>query len=354
MRLGNLARWQVVIGTAFFGAALPCAASQNTVRRDWEKYPAVVRIDAAEDIFAVGDVHGDYGRLVKLLTGAKIIDAIPAAPEKAKWVAGKAVVVFVGDLIDKGPNALGVIALLRWLQNAAVQAGGRVIILMGNHEADFLADPDSEKVKDFATELRRAGLQPKDVAACRGDVGQFLCSMPFAARIGKWFFAHAGNTDGRTMERLISDLQDGVDRDGFGTQELASENSLLDARLGERGPGGRSWFEAGPPHSNGEQVLSGYAAALGVAHIVQGHQPDEVRFQDGVRRKQGEMFQRYGLIFLIDTGMSREIDRSKGTLLHIRTRNGDEASAICAGGKTTRLWDDRRKPKKGRAARCGS
>ena len=50
------------------------AAAQNKIARDWAKYPAIVQIDTGEDIFAIGDVHGDYDRLVKLLTAAKIIE----------------------------------------------------------------------------------------------------------------------------------------------------------------------------------------------------------------------------------------------------------------------------------------
>jgi hypothetical protein len=44
---------------------------------------------------------------------------------------------------------------------------------MGNHEADFLADPSEKKVKDFAGELKDRGLSASDVAACRGELGTY-------------------------------------------------------------------------------------------------------------------------------------------------------------------------------------
>ena len=75
-----------------------------------------------------------------------------------KWAGGKSVLVITGDLIDKGSDSLGVIALLRKLQSDAASRGGQVIISMGNHEAEFLAEPTGRKTRDFAAELKEAGL----------------------------------------------------------------------------------------------------------------------------------------------------------------------------------------------------
>ena len=332
-------------------AATAAAFAQNRVRRDWQKLPAVVQLDTSEDIFAIGDIHSDYDRVVDLLVGAKIIAGRPTSPEKVSWSAGKSVVVFTGDFIDKGPNALGVIALLSALRPAAAQAGGHVIVTMGNHEAEFLSRKETDKAKDFHAEIKRAGLADKDMTECRADAGQFLCSLPFAARVNDWFFSHAGNSGGRTLSQLTEDLQRGIDKDGFDTPELLDPNSLVLARLGAEGPGGKSWFEAGSPRYTAEQLLSAYASALKVAHIVEGHAPSAAQFPDGTNREAGQMFQWHGLLFLIDTGLSRGVDYSNGAVLHIQTAKG-EASAICANGTVTPLWDKVQKPTIGRALPC--
>lgn len=313
------------------------APAESRIARDWAKYPAIVQIDTSEDIFAIGDVHADYDRLVKLLTAAKIIER-PAGPDTVKWTAGKAVLVFTGDLIDKGPHSVQVLKLASSLSKAAAGSGGRVVTLMGNHEAEFLADPTEKKVRDFAQDLRGAGLMPKEVAACRGEVGQFLCSLPFGARVDDWFFSHGGNTGGRTISQLIADFQNGVGNDGFGSQQLLDSNSMLEARLGEEGPAGKSWFEVERPQRSAEQLLSRYTHALGVKHIVQGHQHQTVLFEDGQQRKAGQMFQWHGLIFLIDVGMSEGVGDSLGAVLHIRYKQGEEAFAMGADGKETSIW----------------
>jgi hypothetical protein len=317
------------------------APAESKIARDWAKYPAIVQIDTSEDIFAIGDVHGDYDRLVKLLAAAKIIER-PASPEAVHWTAGKAILVFTGDLIDKGPHSLEVVRLTASLRTAAARSGGQVVTLMGNHEAEFLADPTEKKVKDFAQDIRAAGLMPKEVAACRGDVGQFLCSLPFGARVDDWFFSHGGNTGGRTISQLTADFQNGVDKDGFGSPQFVDANSMLEARIGEEGPGGKSWFAIESPQRSAERLLSGYVSALGVNHLVQGHQHQKIVFEDGQQRRAGQMFQWRGLLILIDVGMSEGVGVSQGAVLHIRHHNGEEAFAIDADGTATSLWKSQR------------
>src|SRR5207245_5149247 len=101
------------------------------------------------------------------------------------------------------------------------------------------------------------------------------------------------------------------------------------------------------------QGLIAYAQAVGVAHIVQGHQPGSVQFADGTKRKSGALFQRYGLIFLVDTGMSQGVDNSQGGVLRIKASGNHRATAICPSGDKTTLWDEDTKPEVGKAAPCG-
>jgi hypothetical protein len=346
------------IPALWFAAALlfhgnPSAAlGQQRVERDWTTYPAVVQIDTDEDIFVVGDVHGDYNGLVKVLQAANIIDGQPDRAGEVNWIAGKAVVVFIGDMIDKGKQSLKVLLLVRALRNAAIDQGGQVIVLLGNHEARFLAEPSNEKAQDFVKELREANLNAADVAACRGDLGQFLCSLPFAARVRDWFFSHAGNTNGRNIDALAAEIREGVDRNGFGSQQVAGKDSILEARLGKKAEG-RPWLEPEGLKRNEREVLADYARALGVGHMVQGHEPGKIVFADGTQRKSGEIFQRYGLLFLVDTGMSKGVGKSEGAILRIKGNNGQEAIAICADGTKTTIWDERHKPAIFEAAACG-
>lgn len=65
------------------------------------------------------------------------------------------------------------------------------------------------------------------------------------------------------------------------------------------------------------------------------------------------MFQRFGLLFLIDTGMSEGVDDSMGAVLHITFKGGTSASAICPDGKQTVLWSPAAPRDSAGAAACG-
>ncbi len=149
-------------------------------------------------------MHSDYTRLVLAINAAGLIVGVPKNPEDVQWSAGKAVLVVTGDMIDKGPRAVDVLRLLRSLRGSAVSKGGRVVVLAGNHEAEFLAVPTASKGKEFAAQLKAVGIRPSDVASCRSDIGEFLCSLPFAARVNEWFFSHAGNSGGRSIAQLAA------------------------------------------------------------------------------------------------------------------------------------------------------
>ena len=96
-------------------------------------------------------------------------------------------------------------------------------------------------------------------------------------------------------------------------------------------------------------MLAEYARALGVAHIVEGHVPSPVQFADGVKRDAGQMFHRWGLLFLIDTGMSEGVNESLGAVLRITATS---AAAICPTGVKTGLWNVNTPQDMGRAPVC--
>lgn len=83
-----------------------------------------------ERIVAVGDLHGDYENFIKILKTPKvnIID------ENLKWIGGKTHLVQIGDIMDRGERAKEIFDLLRRLGKEAEEAGGKVHVLIGNHE----------------------------------------------------------------------------------------------------------------------------------------------------------------------------------------------------------------------------
>ena len=125
----------------------------------------------------------------------------------------------------------------------------------------------------------------------------------------------------------------------FASGELTGDDdSILEARLNEKGPNGLPWVYNGKSDSDPKTLLADYVTNLGVKHLVQGHQPGKVEI-DGIRREKYTFFQRYGLLFLIDSGMSRHIKGSDSNGGALRIRNGENAIIICANGTKATLWD---------------
>ena len=99
----------------------PCrSARPRLIRNEWT---------GVERTVAVGDVHGDFEQFVMVLESAGLLDG------EGNWVGGRTHLVQTGDVLDRGPDSRKVMDLLMKLEKQAEAAGGRVHVLIGNHEA---------------------------------------------------------------------------------------------------------------------------------------------------------------------------------------------------------------------------
>lgn len=91
----------------------------------------------------VGDVHGCLDELVELLgrLGYAVTTDAEGRPVDAEHPDGRTV-VFVGDLVDRGPSSVGVLRLAM-----GMTASGNALAVPGNHEAKLIRALDGAKVK---------------------------------------------------------------------------------------------------------------------------------------------------------------------------------------------------------------
>lgn len=87
------------------------------------------RVDNVNRVVAISDVHGAYDAMVETLRNADILD------DKLSWAGGTSHLVIVGDILDRGPRSRDAMDLLIRLEAEAQLAGGRVHVLIGNHES---------------------------------------------------------------------------------------------------------------------------------------------------------------------------------------------------------------------------
>ena len=162
--------------------------------------PARPKIPRGYRAYAVGDVHGRLDLLDELL--AKIEADVEARPRR------KALLIFLGDLIDRGPDSKGVIERLRSYRHPLLKP----YFLAGNHEEILLRLLDGERgvlaswLKYGGAEcLRSYGLDPdilqltNERSALRSvkeaippEHARFIAEFSDTLTLGDYLFVHAG------------------------------------------------------------------------------------------------------------------------------------------------------------------
>lgn len=131
-------------------------------------------------VFVTSDPHGHRVELVAGLQSVGLVD------EQQDWSGGTQTLWVLGDLVDRGPEGMGVVALLMQLQQQADAAGGKVGVLLGNHEILALgmhrfgwqpatADP---RVLSWARSWERNGGRLDDQRALDPPSLQWLSDLP--------------------------------------------------------------------------------------------------------------------------------------------------------------------------------
>jgi serine/threonine protein phosphatase 1 len=165
--------------------------------------PAPATLPPNQRVYAVGDVHGCLDRLAAL--HEQIAEDLANRPVK------EAVLVHLGDYVDRGPDTAQVI---EWLVAGPPVPAKRVVNLMGNHEMMMLtalASPDDTTAHHWLTNggadsLMSWGVPRSAVPAeWPGHIPlrhlMFLRDLRISHRIGPYFFVHAGIRPGVALEQ---------------------------------------------------------------------------------------------------------------------------------------------------------
>jgi serine/threonine protein phosphatase 1 len=170
------------------------------LRRAIETAPPPARVPDGLRVYAIGDIHGRLDLLDQLLFR---IDA----DERTRGAA-RTQLIFLGDLVDRGPDSAGVVQRALELQ----LSGRAVRFLMGNHEEVFLKalKGSLEALRFFVKIGGRAtilsyGFSETEYAALDYDNllpaliervpaahVEFLQSFEDRIAIGDYLFVHAG------------------------------------------------------------------------------------------------------------------------------------------------------------------
>jgi serine/threonine protein phosphatase 1 len=162
--------------------------------------------------YAVGDIHGRLDLLDVMLR--RIEEDRSRRPPK------KTFIIFLGDLIDRGPDSAGVVERLRHYRPSDAQP----IFLAGNHEevllrilagergilASWLKFGGAECAESYGISAASLKHLEENMAIRRLQTGfpplhrEFLETFADTFRFGDYLFVHAGIRPGIAIERQVS------------------------------------------------------------------------------------------------------------------------------------------------------
>ncbi|WP_368642703.1 metallophosphoesterase [Castellaniella ginsengisoli] len=142
--------------------------------------PTLLHTLDEQPLTVIGDIHGESQALDALL------DHLQKNPETRDRL-----MVFIGDLCDRGPDSVGVIRRVRELVEQ-----GRALAILGNHEINLLAN-DAKDGSGWFFDSRESSDTPfyapfsRASARERPEIRDFLCSLPLAIRMPGLRIVHA-------------------------------------------------------------------------------------------------------------------------------------------------------------------
>ena len=291
-------------------------------------------------IVAVGDLHGDYAAWQAIARDAGLTDA------GGHWAGGKTVLVQMGDITDRGSGSLQIIRSLQQLQKEAPRKGGRVAVVLGNHEAmnllgdfryttpgEFAAFADAQsaarrdqlylanrtaieaayKAKDptlAPDQVREAWIKTTPLGWVEhrlawsppGELGKWATKNPAILKIDGTLFVHGG-ISAEAARLPLEEVNKRVARAMAAGDD--SEGSILNDPLGPlwyrglvtRDPDAeavRAAVRPPAPRMTAEQELDAVLKAYGAQRLVVAHTPD----LKGIELLYG------GKLARVDTGIS--------------------------------------------------
>jgi len=297
---------------------------------------------AASRVVAVGDLHGDFSAWRDIARGAGLID------RGGHWAGGNTILVQMGDILDRAPDSLKIVRNLQQLQREAPRKGGRVVVVLGNHEAmnllgdnryttpgEYAAFVDGQSTgrRNRVYEANRAKLEaaykvqnpaitPEQVRAQwvaehplgwvehtlawgpSGELGKWATGNPAIVKIDETLFAHGGISADYARTSSIEAVNARVATAMAGADD--SPASILSDPLGPlwyRGlaiadPDAQSRRAAGKSPAAAltvDEELTTVLAAYGARRMVIGHTPN----------LKGIQITGNGRLARIDTGISR-------------------------------------------------
>jgi hypothetical protein len=253
-------------------------------------------------VAALSDFHGQYDLMMTLLTNNKVID------KQGDWNFGDGHFVITGDVFDRGDKVTEILWFLYHLERQAEKSGGKVHLLLGNHEVMVL-NGDLRYLHPKYVEVAKKLAQPFEQLIGKNTVlGEWLRSKSVLVKVNDMLFAHGGFHPSLAKEKRSLIEINQVFKDNLVKVEMSAEREGWGKYLHKTN--GPIWYrgyfakERGKDDGASSEEIDLLLSHFNIKHLIVGHTSQkqiETRYQGRVIAidssiKRGE----YGEILFID------------------------------------------------------
>ena len=217
-------------------------------------------------LVAISDIEGNFEALRKLLQATRVID------KELKWLFGDGHLVLTGDFFDRGDMVTEVLWLIYKLESEAMEAGGNVHFILGNHETMNLYGDLRYVNSKYEKSKKLLKIELNNFYSKNTEIGQWLRTKDIIKKIGDNIFVHAGIPQEVIELNLQPDeinnaIRDYIDKDPrYLTEKIAKK------LIGFQGLNWyRGYFQKGPLTRNDSKEVNDALKLFDVNHIIVGH-----------------------------------------------------------------------------------
>jgi len=213
-------------------------------------------------VFVTSDPHGHRALLVETLQAAGLVG------DDETWSGGDTTLWVLGDLMDRGPDGIGVVDLVMRLEAEATAAGGYVGVVLGNHEVlalgmhkfSAVARLEDQKVLSFILSWEANGGHASDQAALTDEHIAWMTGLPALVDLDGILLMHSDTDEYLGYGDSVSQINDAISEVIRGDDIEAWWECLH--RLTTRHVFARD---------NGREAAETMMNTLGVSRMVHGH-----------------------------------------------------------------------------------
>jgi hypothetical protein len=212
---------------------------------------------------AISDFDGHIEGLTMVLRGEGIID------ENFNWTYGDGHLIISGDLFDRGFHITECMWLLYKLESEAEAAGGKLHLIIGNHEMFNLTDDWRYVEVKYFNDAHLMGKRMSELYDANTELGRWLRSKNIIEEIGGHAFLHGG------ISPAVSALNLSYDQiNEYGRLEMNGTTCPNSACTLVNSSDGIYWYRGMVDEELTQEQVNNILDGFGVGRVILGHTKD--------------------------------------------------------------------------------